>query len=252
MLANDLAVELRPRPPGEAADLGVRLVQHCAASMVRTVGPLYLVLVVVCMNMAVASPFLPMFLLFWLKPWLDRSLLFVLSRALFGQPTRFRDLWQAQRTVWWASVWRTLTLGRLSWRRSFTLPIEQLEGQQGQALRLRRSALLSGQQGGGYFLQLHFGGMEKVLFCAILILPWVFLPWSILPDVFDGMLQQGSSIEAGLLESAWLVVLLNLAYACVVGFLEPFFVGAGFGLYLNRRIQLEGWDIEQDLRRAFG
>jgi peptidoglycan/LPS O-acetylase OafA/YrhL len=29
----------------------------------------------------------------------------------------------------------------------------------------------------------------------------------------------------------------------------PFYVGAGFGLYLNRRTQMEAWDVEIALRR---
>jgi len=40
-----------------------------------------------------------------------------------------------------------------------------------------------------------------------------------------------------------------LIYAAVILFLEPFYVAAGFGLYLNRRTVLEGWDIEVALRR---
>jgi hypothetical protein len=31
--------------------------------------------------------------------------------------------------------------------------------------------------------------------------------------------------------------------------MEPFFVGGGFALYLNRRVELEGWDIELAFRR---
>jgi hypothetical protein len=31
--------------------------------------------------------------------------------------------------------------------------------------------------------------------------------------------------------------------------IEPFFVGAGFGLYLNRRTEIEAWDVEMALRR---
>jgi hypothetical protein len=42
-----------------------------------------------------------------------------------------------------------------------------------------------------------------------------------------------------------------LEYATVVLFLEPFYVAAGFGMYLNRRVELEAWDIEQEFRRAF-
>jgi hypothetical protein len=40
-----------------------------------------------------------------------------------------------------------------------------------------------------------------------------------------------------------------LAYGAAVLLLEPFYVAAGFGLYLNRRTLLEGWDIEVALRR---
>ena len=31
--------------------------------------------------------------------------------------------------------------------------------------------------------------------------------------------------------------------------IEPYFVGAGFSLYLNRRSELEGWDLEVEFRR---
>jgi hypothetical protein len=37
----------------------------------------------------------------------------------------------------------------------------------------------------------------------------------------------------------------------VVGALEPFYVAAGFCMYLNRRVELEAWDIEQAFRDAF-
>ena len=41
------------------------------------------------------------------------------------------------------------------------------------------------------------------------------------------------------------------AYALAVLFLEPYYVAAGFAMYLNRRAELEAWDIEQEFRRAF-
>ena len=44
---------------------------------------------------------------------------------------------------------------------------------------------------------------------------------------------------------------LTIAYAAAVAFIEPFYVAAGFGMYLNRRVELEAWDIEQEFRRAF-
>jgi hypothetical protein len=49
----------------------------------------------------------------------------------------------------------------------------------------------------------------------------------------------------------FLLVTFPVAYAMAVLFLEPFYVGAGFAIYLNRRAELEAWDIEQEFRRAF-
>src|SRR5436190_583480 len=39
---------------------------------------------------------------------------------------------------------------------------------------------------------------------------------------------------------------LPIAYGLAVLFVEPFFVAAGFAMYLNRRAEIEAWDIEQD------
>ena len=46
-------------------------------------------------------------------------------------------------------------------------------------------------------------------------------------------------------------VVAAAAYAAAVLFLEPFYVASGFAQYLNRRAELEAWDIEQEFRRAF-
>ena len=51
--------------------------------------------------------------------------------------------------------------------------------------------------------------------------------------------------------SLHLQLISSIAYAIAVLFLEPFYVAAGFGMYLNRRAELEAWDIEQEFRRAF-
>jgi hypothetical protein len=40
-------------------------------------------------------------------------------------------------------------------------------------------------------------------------------------------------------------------FVVAVAIVEPFFVGAGFAMYLNRRVELEAWDIEQEFRLAF-
>ena len=48
----------------------------------------------------------------------------------------------------------------------------------------------------------------------------------------------------------WLEHLSNLLYALVLVVWEPVYVACGFTLYLNRRTELEAWDIELVFRTA--
>jgi hypothetical protein len=69
-----------------------------------------------------------------------------------------------------------------------------------------------------------------------------FAPEASRLDVTGWLTQSGSAIHE---------VLMFAGYAGVVLFVEPFFVAAGFAMYLNRRVELEAWDIEQEFRGAF-
>jgi hypothetical protein len=243
MQVDALALDLRPRSMMEATDLGVRLVQLRARSVWGTFAPLYLVVVALALSTVEIAGWLPALLIFWLKPWLDRSLLFVLSRAVFGEDTRFADLWQAQRSVWWGSLLHTLTLRRVSPWRSFTQPLHQLEGQHGAASAKRRSQVLRGKKGAATAMHLAFAHLEFVFIFAVLALAVWFDPGGNTgKNIFD-LLRTDESVAASLLSAT--------VYAGVVMALEPFYVAAGFAMYLNRRVELEAWDIEQEFRRAF-
>lgn len=243
MRVDALAVELRPRPMAEAADLGALLVRTHARSLWRTCAPLYLLLVLLALATLEISPWLPSLLIFWLKPWLDRSLLFVLSRAVFGQPTRFSDLWQQRRAVWWGQLAATLTLRRLSPWRSFTQPIHQLEGQRGSALRKRREQLLRAKRGPAAAMHFAFANTELALYLGVAAIAVWFAPDGSHRHVLQWLVDSDASGNP---------LLMSLAYGVVVMVLEPFYVSAGFAMYLNRRVELEAWDIEQEFRRAFG
>ena len=242
MRVDALALQLRPRPMAEAADLGVLLVHRHARSLLRTWGPLYLAVALLALATIEIHGWLPWLVVFWLKPWLDRSLLFVLSRALFGEATRFADLWAQRRAVWGGNLLDTLTLRRLSPWRSYTLPIAQLEGQRGKARRQRRAQLLKGKRGAAVGMHLVFAHVEVVLAIGVLGLIVLFAPQGGHRDVLAWLVRSGS-IGNDLVG--------NLGYLLLVGLLEPFYVAAGFAMYLNRRVELEAWDIEQEFRRAF-
>lgn len=245
MRVDAIAVELRPRPMWEATDLGVRLVQAHARSIWRTWAPLYGVFAILALATVEISPWLPSFLIFWFKPWMDRSILFVLSRAVFGQETRFADLWAERRSVWGGQLLSTLLWRRFSPWRAFTQPIYQLEGQRGKARRQRRKQLLRQQQGAAGGMHFAFANIEASLTFGALALALWFAPEQMRGDIFDWLVGRGEGSE----------VLASLCtasvYAGIVMLLEPFYVGAGFAMYLNRRVQLEAWDIEQEFRRAF-
>ena len=128
MHVDGLAVRLRPRTPMEAADLGVRLCQGSARSVYRCYGLVALPVASLALASYELASWLPPLVLWFAKPWLDRTILFVLSRAAFGQTTMPSDVWNAQRQVWWSQLLFTWTVRRLSLWRSFTQPVYQLEG----------------------------------------------------------------------------------------------------------------------------
>ena len=241
MHVDALSVQLRPRLMTEAADLGVRLVQAHARSVYGSFLPVYAVVAVLALGTVELATWLPGLVIFWLKPWLDRSLLFALSRAVFGEPTRFSDLWQARRQVWGGQWFSTLTLRRLSPWRAYTQPMQQLEGQSGPARRARRLQLLNGKRGAALAMHGALAHVEAVLLAAFLALCFWLTPPALRSQVYQWFTASGS-VPASLL--------MTVPYVLVVLLVEPFYVAAGFAMYLNRRVELEAWDIEQELRRA--
>jgi hypothetical protein len=241
MRVDAIAVDLRPRSMLEASDLGVRLVGANLRSIVRTCAPVAAVTLLLALSSIELATWLPSLLLFWLKPWLDRTLLFVLARAVFGQSTTFADLWNARREVWWSQLLPTLTLRRLSPWRAYVAPVHQLEGQRGSEQRRRRELILRGRRGVAFAVQWAFGWVELALLLGIAAFAFWFAP----PERGGAWFM--ALFGDGLLEST----LAFMAYAFAVCIAEPFFVGAGFAMYLNRRVELEAWDIEQEFRLAF-
>jgi hypothetical protein len=237
-----LAVRLRPRTPNEAADLGVRLCQSAA----RSVYPCYAFVALPVMILALASyeiaVWLPGLVIWWAKPWLDRTILFVLSRAAFGVATRPADVWRAQRQVWWRQLPFTWTVRRLSPWRALTEPVYQLEGfsifKSSPRIRQIRGRTL----GSALMMTSVFGLCELSLSMALFSTVFWFAP--------SGRAPQLDEFIAGTVP-VFILLALPIAYAMTVLFLEPFYVAAGFGMYLNRRAELEAWDIEQEFRRAF-
>jgi hypothetical protein len=235
-----LAIRLRPRTAMEAADSGVRLCQSAA----RSVYCCYALVALPVMTLALASfeiaRWLPGLVIWCAKPWLDRTILFVLSRAAFGQRTAPSDVWRAQREVWWKGLLFAWTIRRLSPWRSLTQPVYQLEGQPVLKAGARVRQIRRRHAGTAMMVTSVFSLCELALTLALVSLVFWFAPAGQAPGLEDFV--SGSSV---------LPLVPPVALALSVLFLEPFYVAAGFAMYLNRRAELEAWDIEQEFRRAF-
>jgi hypothetical protein len=221
----------------EAADLGVRLCQSAAREVYLCYCVTALPVFAVSLATYEIATWLPLLLIWWLKPWLDRTVLFVLSRAAFGQSTTVGDLIRNQRRVLWSQLLLSLTTRRLSPWRSFTQPVYQLEGLAFLASRKRVRQIRRGRTTPATLMTSAFCVTETVLMVALVSLIFWFTPG------------QTEPFAPGVISSLELPI--ACAYVIAILFLEPFYVAAGFAMYLNRRAQLEAWDIEQELRRAF-
>ncbi|HKQ28909.1 MAG TPA: hypothetical protein VJT77_09935, partial [Burkholderiales bacterium] len=237
---------MRRRSPWEATDLGLAMLQRWwrpvyAAHATVLVPTTF---IVVTLGWAFDAVWLAILALWWLEPLYDRVVLHVLSRAVFGEMTAPGSVLRSWRQ-WAGGLLSGLSVHRFDMARSFNLPVRQLEGQRGRDARARRSVLGRRARGHAVWLTLVWLHFEAALLWSAGAMTGLLLPAGLerargtddrfLGGFFDVM--QAASVSDA------------LVFAAVIFLLEPFYVAAGFGLYLNRRTLLEGWDIEVALRR---
>ena len=239
MRLDAIAAELRPRTAWEATDLGVAMVRRWFGSVYRAwfvlALPLFLLLHLLCWGNWWLIPWL----LWWLKPLLDRPPLYVLGHALFGDAPDRRRLGRELPGLLRRQALAALTLRRFDPARSFHLPVAQLEGLSGQARRQRLRDLGQLGRGPAMWLTVVCANLEIALDFALVALAWMLIPEVVALEFFD-LLDDSD---------AWGQLWLNAVGFCGMSLVEPFYVAAGFALYLNRRTWLEAWDLELGFRR---
>lgn len=245
MRLEDMTVALRPRQPWEAVDLGCAMVRRdfgrIMALWASTVFPLWIVVCVLMRSMPVWIPLA----VWWLKPLYGRVPLFFLSRAAFGERPGFVESWKEWPRLWFANFLPALLWRRLSFIRSFALPAQMLEGLRGAAVNRRVRTLAMDGGGSGFSLSYAFSKIEFVAWIGLMWGTYGLLPDTTRPD-WDGL------FSAFDVENTIPDAFLWWGAAChmvIVTLIEPFYVGAGFGLYLNCRTRIEGWDVELAFRR---
>ncbi|WP_395598197.1 DUF4129 domain-containing protein [Pseudomonas sp. A1437] len=244
MRLSDATVVIRPRTTWEAMDLGVLMSQQhrrlLMTSWAIVTLPLFALLSVLLWD----SPSLAVFIFWWLKPAYERLPLYILSKALFGETPTLKQALREWPRLLKPQLLASLTWRRLSFSRSFLMPVVQLEGLDGSERQQRLQVLLQRNAGAAQWLTIIGVHLETALWIGLLVLFYLLLPQQIETD-WDWQ----SLILAADHEWRWLEHLTNVFYALVLVVWEPIYVACGFSLYLNRRTQLEAWDIELVFRR---
>lgn len=230
-----ISIRLRQRGGFESIDLGVRMAIKDWRPLWTIWSLCYLPFVAVLYYVLWEQPVLLVLAMYWIKPIPERFALHVLSRAMFGETVSVRAAlrdWSQVLTPGLAAqlLWRR----PFDWMRSFNTPVVQLERQTGREAAERRRLL--GMRFGSYALALQFVGFmfEWVLVFGFTMLVSLFLT----PEG-----QEFGNSDA-------VFTPLDLIYLAVAhSIIGPIFVAAGFSLYLNRRVILEAWDVELNLKR---
>lgn len=244
MQIDRIAVMVRPRNPWEAMDLGMRMAltwwKPVYGAWLAAYLPVIAIITWICAQLN--QPWIAWLAVWWVKPLLERVPLYVLSHAVFGDVPRIADALRAIPSLLRiAPLWRLL-LTRISFNRSFCLPVIMLEGLRGKERRERLRVLLKGMASAPVWLTIVCVHLEQILALGAYSLFDLFLPRTMEADLgLKELFVQGLPDWY-----IWLFYGVTVFAYLVIG---PLYVASGFSLYLNRRTLLEGWDIELGFRR---
>ena len=241
-----ITVALRPRTAREAVDLGVAMLRAHARPVWAAwfVSSLPVAALCIAAGWLLRWPWLATLLIWWLLPLFDRVPLYVLSRAVFERAPRWRETLRGQRQWPWGGTLASISWRRLDSHRALRLPMELLEGL---APRQRRERWRVLQRPiGTEASSLAFGCVELslVMFMGMFLFVLLFIPPELLPDWLRGSVG-GVARRTPDVTGALIAGVAYLAWSAI----EPLHVAAGFALYLNRRTQLEAWDVDLAFRR---
>lgn len=242
MKLTDLSIQVRQRSNWEAIDLGFALVQqHWRALIIPYTLLVLLIAIPVWLILPESYLWLSSLIVWWFKPLYDRLLLHISSRQLFNETTTTAEAFSAlPGLIRNTGLWSALSYRRFSLSRSYNLAIWQLEGLRGKTLKERQALIYL--QGHSHAIWLTIGcvHLEWIILFSLYALIIMFDPsgatWEHIKSLFRGDLDMDTQYWRSLVDFVFLIVTILV--------IEPFYVAAGFMLYINRRTQLEAWDIE--------
>tara|TARA_R110002049_G_scaffold54869_18_gene152384 strand:- start:261 stop:1802 length:1542 start_codon:yes stop_codon:yes gene_type:complete len=247
MNLENVTAEMRPRSEWEAVDLGARMIRRDAAAIYATWFAITLPILLVAIALTLFTPYatLAAFLYWWLEPIADGPILRIISRRLFGEEADARAAIRAAPALAWRNKLFLLTPYRFHFARSVAMPVTQLEGLRGHERKTRSKVLNLKIFNYGTGVTMAYQHLVLSICLGILLLVFAMVPTAYQDTLgvawFDAVSNESSRASN---------VLSLVVFYIAQSVLQPWFVGAGFGLYINCRTQLEAWDIEVAFRRT--
>ncbi len=240
MKFNHLNTVIRPRESWEATDLGIAMVRRqwllIYTSMLIFIIPMgVLGYYLFSSNLIYAG-----LLVWWFKPIYDRTTLYIISQSLFGRAPTVRQT-LAHSLIALFKKFPELLTRLFSLRRSFKMPVTDLEGLTGGARSARLKLLVEGAKGNGLSITIVLPLLEVMIAISLLVLV-IFLHPEL--DLFNESESPASTLTIFYHEQYWLLVIFYVLYIVSIVIVEPLYVACGFAQYINRRTYLEAWDIE--------
>ncbi len=247
MRLEDVTAEIRPRSDWEAVDLGFAMIRRDFWRCF-TVWWLALLLPLLIAGWFLREmPLLLTALFWWWKPVGSRMVLFELSRRLFGEQPGWRAVFREIPRAWFRRFFYRMIVARFSPWLPVTLAVEDLEGLRGKPYRQRAKQIA--RRGDGVVMWLYFAADLTAAWLALSVFAIVIMmmpegesgPWQVALESFD----KNRPLEIPPVISWTAAGCAMLGMALV----DLFVTGAGFGVYVNNRTWLEGWDVELSFKR---
>jgi len=232
---SESALRLRRRSVWEACDSGILLWRKSFVYLI----PVFAIpfwIVACCLRFIPGGLyFIPYIALWWLKPFFDRLILHVVSTRFFSGP----DLPDRNKlkSSFFGNIRRGL-LGDLLWRRfspyrASYMPLRVLEHTAMKQFRQRKKTLAEGGLNFCAFISGFGLTAEAVLLLGEILFAFISIQL-FSPEVFSYIGDNQATVEV--------IAFITFCFNYIL--VESLYVCMGFGLYINSRVELEGWDLQ--------
>lgn len=247
MRLDAVTAEIRPRSDWEAMDLGLAMVRRdfwrCLAVWWLAVLPAFVLTGWLLWD----HPAIWLVIFWWLKPWGSRLVLFEISRRLFGERPEWRAALREIPRAWVRRFPYRMLWARFSPWLPVTLAVEDLEGLRGRACSQRCAQVT--RRGESVIMWTYFVADAAACWfgIAILMIVAMFIPegqdggWQMAIEMWNP--DQPMDIPPLIMRTVVLCVMAAMSLT------DLFVTGCGFGIYINNRTWIEGWDVELGFKR---